>query len=42
MGIAKGDNTRYLTSFTNGKFEAFSDNTTDKGGKGAGFLMEVG
>ena len=37
MIIAKGDKTRYLTSFTNGKFEAFSDNSPEKGGAGAGF-----
>jgi putative redox protein len=37
MVIAKGDNTQYLTSFSNGKFEGFSDNTEEKGGKGAGF-----
>jgi putative redox protein len=37
MITAKGDTTHYLTSFTNGKYEAFSDNTSEKGGQGAGF-----
>ena len=37
MITAKGGNTRYLTSFTNGKLEAFADNTAEKGGQGAGF-----
>jgi putative redox protein len=37
MITAKGGDTRYFTTFTNGKHEAFSDNTAEKGGQGAGF-----
>jgi putative redox protein len=34
---AKETDIPYRTSFTNGKFEAGSDTTTEKGGQGAGF-----
>lgn len=37
MIIARSGDAPYRTSFTDGEHTAFSDNTADKGGQGAGF-----